>query len=134
DSSWVVRGGKLASARATGNEFLPMIEGVYVQPVVQTMRQIAHTGVDMRKVASGSYAGRPVWIVGASAPSDTASPQFWVDKGRNVVVRMIMSVAGRPMDVHLDKYEKAGNGWLATKVAMYSNGAPLQTEEYSDWK
>jgi hypothetical protein len=45
-----------------------------------------------------------------------------------------MSVAGRPMDVHLDKYEKAGNGWLATEVEMYSDGTPLQTEEYSDWK
>lgn len=134
DSSWVVRGGKLTAARAVGNEFLPMIEGVYVQPVERTLREIAHTNVDMSKVSSGTYDGRPVWVVGALAPSDSTSPQFWVDKERNVVVRMIMGVAARPMDVHLDKYEPAGNGWLATKVEMYSRGAPLQIEEYSDWK
>lgn len=134
DSSWVVRAGKLASARASGNEFLPMIEGVYVQPVEQTMREIAHVGIDMSKVSSGTYDGRPVWVVGATSPADATSPQFWVDKDRNVVVRMIMGVAGRPMDVHLDKYERAGNGWLATKIEMYQGGAPLQMEEYSDWK
>ena len=38
------------------------------------------------------------------------------------------------MDIRLDGYVQLAGGWLATKVAMTVDGAPLQTEEYSEWK
>jgi hypothetical protein len=38
------------------------------------------------------------------------------------------------LDIRLDGYVPLAGGWLATKVAMSANGAPLQTEEYSEWK
>jgi hypothetical protein len=77
-----------------------------------------------------------VWVVGASSPSDTASPQFWIDANHNVVVRFILSFGeGQPpMDVHLEKYERVGDGWLATKIVMSQSGKPRQAEEYSEWK
>jgi hypothetical protein len=136
DSTWVVRADTVAARRPQGNEFLPLIEGVYVQPVDRTMRELAGTGVDFTKVGTAEWEGRPVWIVGASSPADSTAPQFWVDRDRNVVVRMILVPAPSTpvMDIHLAKYVQLGGGWLATKVEMYVAGKPRQFEEYSDWQ
>jgi hypothetical protein len=46
DSSWNMRGGKLARASNRGNEFLPLIEGVYVQPVARTVQQLTASGLE----------------------------------------------------------------------------------------
>jgi len=137
DSSYRVRGGQLAASNAQGNEFLPLIEGVYVQPVAKTVKELDQMKVDMSKVRSGTWEGKPVWVVGASSPSDTTSPQFWVSTDRKLLVRMILSAGDgqAPLDVHLGKYEQVGNGaWLATKIEMFQNGVRRQAEEYSDWK
>jgi len=134
DSSWRVKGGLPGRAIGQGNEFLPLIEGVYVQPVARTMAELAHTGMDMSRVQAGRWRDRSVWIVGATAASDTTSPQFWVDQERNVVVRIVLRpVPTETMDIALDGYVPVGPAWLATKISMVL-GARRQTEEYSGWK
>jgi hypothetical protein len=136
DSTWVVRGAKLTATRPQGNEFLPLIEGVYMQPVERTLRELAGTGIDFGKVGAARWQDRPAWIVGAASAADSASPQFWVDVERNVVVRMVLVPAPNTplMDIHLDKYVPLEGGWLATKIEMYVAGKPRQFEEYSDWR
>jgi len=136
DSLWSVRGGKLAASLPQGNPFLPLIQGVYVQPVEKTVRELKSTGVDLSKGYQRTFEGAKVTVVGAASAADSTSPQFWVDDNRNVLVRMLLSFAPNrpPTDVHLGGYERVGNGWLATKVSMYSRGVPSQVEEYSNWK
>lgn len=136
DSSWRFQGGKLVAHDADGNAFLPLIEGVYVQSVAKTIAELAPTHVDLSKVRGGTWLGKPVWVVGATAASDTTSPQFWVEVERQVVVRFIVRFApgGDAYDVQLDDYVKAGGGMLATKVSMFVKGAPAQIEDYADWK
>jgi len=136
DSVWRVRAGKLAGASAGGNEFLPLIEGVYFNPVAQTIHELESTKTDMSRVTEGKYNGRRVWIIGTSSVSDTTSPQIWVDVERNVAVRAILSPAPNVpvFDIHLDGYVPIGRAWLATKITMTSGGVPRQTEEYRDWK
>jgi YVTN family beta-propeller protein len=135
DSTWVVRGGTLATTRGEGNEFLPLIEGVYMQPVARTIAELRATNVDLARVRTGRWRDRAVSVVGASSAADTTSPQFWVDAERNVVVRMILKPAPKTtMDITLDGYVPAGRGWLATKVVISVDGSPRQVEEYSDWK
>jgi hypothetical protein len=136
DSTWVVRAGKMTAARGGGNEFLPLIEGVYMQPVDRTVRELATTSVDMQRVTTGRWHDRAAWIVGVATPSDTTSPQFWIDTERNVIVRMILSPAPSTpvLDIRLDNYVQLAGGWLATKIEMFSAGKPRQFEEYSDWK
>ena len=135
DSTFPVRAGKPGQPRATGNEFLPLIEGVYVQPVAQTVKDLDQMKVDLAKVSSGTWQGKPVWIVGAAA-GDSTSPQFWIEPERKVLVRMLFkpNETQPPLDVHLAGYVKAGNGWLATKIDILQNGKPVQIEEYTDWK
>ena len=136
DSSWSVRGGKLAAARPKGNEFLPLIEGVYLQPVERTAREVRLAKVDLDRTRMGEWRGRPVWVVGTTAPTDTTSPQFWVDTARKVVVRMILhdDPASPVVDVTLDGYEPVGKAWLATKVMINVGGKLVQEEIYTDWK
>jgi hypothetical protein len=135
DSTFVIRAAKLTTTRPQGNEFLPLIEGVYLQPVERTLRELRGTGIDFTRVSAARWDDRPVWIVGATSPADSTSPQFWVDVERNVVVRMMLVPAptAPTMDIHLERYEPLAGGWLATKIEMYVAGRPRQFEEYSDW-
>jgi hypothetical protein len=136
DSMWVFRGGQLMQTRGEGNEFLPWIEGVYVQPLEQTERQVRAMGLDMNKVRKGTWRGRPVTVLGASAATDTTHSQAWIDDERQVIVRMIVhaDTAQPLMDVTLDDYVRAGGGWLETKVDIFIDGVLRQREEYSDFK
>ena len=136
DSSWVVRRGKLVTTNARGNEFLPLIESVYLQPAERTARELAPSGVDLSKTRTDRWQGRPAWVVGASAAADTTSPQFWVDTERAVVVRMILRQAPTApvLDVHIDGYVNAGGGMLGTEVLIHVNGKLAQEERYSEWK
>ena len=137
DSTFIVRGGQPGPVRGTGNEFLPLIEGVYVQPVAKTVQELSQMKVDMNRVYTGKWEGKPVWVVGAASVADTTSPQFWVDTERKLLVRMMIrpNADQPPLDVHLGGYVKVGNGaWLATKIMMSQGGKPVQGEEYADWK
>ncbi|HET7622429.1 MAG TPA: hypothetical protein VFK39_11045 [Gemmatimonadaceae bacterium] len=140
DSVYVIRGGKLARKAGDGNPFLPFVIGVYTQPLERTLAQLQPLGIDMSRVRSDSWAGRPVYVVGARDASDTSSAQFWVDADRLILLRMVLAPAAEagarsePLDIHLDDYVEVGGGWLATKVVMYAAGVARQTEEYSDWK
>ncbi|HEU6450903.1 MAG TPA: hypothetical protein VFT57_05735 [Gemmatimonadaceae bacterium] len=140
DSVYVVRSGKVQRTEAEGNPFLPFVIGVYTQPLERTLAQLEPLGIDMSRVRSDSWQGRPVWVVGAAAASDTSSAQFWIDADRLILLRMVLVPSGEaglragPLDIHLDEYVETGGGWLATKVVMYSGGVARQTEEYSDWR
>jgi hypothetical protein len=136
DSTWSMRAGHLASASANGNPFLGLIENVYLQPPATTAHQLEPLQFDMSRVTDGSWESRPVWIVGAASTADSMLPQFWVDKERLVVVRMLISTGPNrpPLDIQLSNYVETGGGWLATKVSMFSNKKPRQLEEYFDWK
>jgi hypothetical protein len=134
DSTCVVRKGAVTARRAGGNQFLPLIEGVYVQPVSQTAAELQREGFDLAKGYERSWNGTQVSVVGAESEADSTSPQFWVDRDRHLLVRMFIALTPtQPFDVHLEHYERAGNGWLATHVALLSAGRPFQTEDYSDW-
>ena len=134
DSTWIMRNGSLAQTRPSGNPFLPWIEGVYVQPVDVTEREVRAMGVDMQKTRKGSWRGRPITVLGATAVEDTTHSQAWIDDERQVIVRMIVADSARPtLSVFLDDYVRAGGGWLETKVDIYIDGVLRQREEYTDW-
>lgn len=134
DSAWVMRKGAVAAARSTGNEFLPLIEGVYVQPVAQTVDELRREHFDLTKGYDRSWNGMQVSVVGAESAADTTSAQFWVDRDRNVLVRMVMVFSPtQTFDVLLGKYERVGKAWLATHVELRTGGHPFQNEDYNDW-
>jgi hypothetical protein len=138
DSLYVVRGGKVVRSMAEGNPFLPLIVTVYLEPVDVTRRQLAPYKIDLSRIHLQNWEGKPTYVVGASSPGDTTSPQFWVEKERLIVTRFLLPLVPSPenrnQDVRLENNVPLGGGWLATRVRMLDKGAPMQTEEYSDWR
>lgn len=137
DSMRVFRGGKQVVQRAGGNALLPLIEGVYVQPVERTVAELAETQIDItRATVSGMLDGRAVWIVGAASASDTTSAQFWVDAENRMVLRILFAPArGAPlMDARLGDIRPAGKGLLAVRCTFSVQGKVVQTEDYLDWQ
>lgn len=135
DSTFVVRGGAVTRRTGMGNPFMPLIMGVYLQPVERTAQELTQHGIDLSKVRRDTWRGRPAWVVGGASASDTTSPQFWIDTERLVLVRMMLRTgSGAILDVDVDGYERAGNGWLGTKIMMKAGGRPAQEEHYQDWK
>jgi hypothetical protein len=138
DSTYVMRAGRLAATQPRGNVFIPLIQGVYAQPVDESVRQLQANGLPVTTVREDTWQGRRVYVVGATAPTDTISPQFWVDAERLVAVRVLLpagpNAQGAPLDVHLDEYVKLGDSWLATKVAMSRGGVLQQLEVYTSYR
>ena len=126
DSTYVVRGGQLRRTDPVGNPFLPLIMGVYLQPVSETVRQLTLFGFDVTRVTTGSWEGRSVTIVGAASNTDSTSAQFWIEDERQVVVRVRGAARGTSgAYIHLGGYEHVGAAWLATNVSIASNVAVL---------
>jgi len=138
DSLYVVRAGKVVRTRAEGNPFLPLIVSVYLEPLDVTLAQLAPYKVDLSRIRVQDFDGKPTYVVGSTSPSDTTSPQIWVEKDRLIVTRFLMALFPTPdnhvQDVRLENNVPAGDGWLATRIRMLDQGKAIQTEEYSDWR
>ena len=133
DSLVVLRGGKVVRRTADGNPFLPLIQGVYVQPVEQTAREVAGFKVDLSRTMTARHGDSLAWVVGTSTPGDTLSPQFWVDPTRLVVTRFIINASPNlRIDAALGGYVPVGKAWLATEVTM-TLPSGSQRESYHDW-
>jgi len=138
ESLYVIRAGKVVRTRAEGNPFLPLIVSVYLEPLDVTLAQLAPYKVDLSRIRVQEFEGKPTYVVGSASPSDTTSPQIWVEKDRLIVTRFLMALFPTPdnhvQDVRLENNVRAGDGWLATRIRMLDQGKALQTEEYSDWR
>ena len=100
DSLYAVRGGKITRTAASGNPFLPFVAGVYDQTIETTLRQISAYKFDLSKLYTTTWEGRATEVAGSQSASDTTSPQFWVDRERLIVVRMIVPLnPATPTDV-----------------------------------
>ena len=136
DSLISMRNGQVARRIALGNPFLPLIMGVYLQPLDTTVRQVTGFGFTLDHVREATWEGRPAWVVGGTSDADTLAPQFWVDRERLVLLRMKVGI-GAPntplADISLGGYVETGGGWLATRVTINNNGQ-VQTEDYHDWR
>ena len=137
ESVYVAQRGAVVRAAARGNELIPFVVGVYTQPVDSTLRDLAGYPVDMGRVREARWRGRAAYVVGAASAADTTSPQFWVDRERLVLVRIVLPAGGgptpAPRDVHFDQYVPLGGSWLATEVTMWERGTRMLHERYSDY-
>ncbi|HYX81226.1 MAG TPA: hypothetical protein VE714_02460 [Gemmatimonadales bacterium] len=138
DSLYVVRAGKITRTAASGNPFLPFVQGVYDQPLDTTLRQILPYHFDLSKLYTTIWQGRPTYVAGAASATDTTSPQFWIDRARLIIVRMLVPLnPATPTDladIRLQDYKPVAGGWLAVRVEIMHGGQVIQKEEYSDWR
>ena len=131
DSVYSIAGGKLARADTGRNDLWTLGYDVYAQPPERTREALDRAGFDLSDFYETTWEGKPVYVVGA-VEGDTMSKQFWIERDRLVVVRMIgRSPQGRS-DVRLSDYRRAGDAWIAREVEQYVNGKRRVREEYSD--
>jgi hypothetical protein len=134
DSTFRFRGGQRAGARGGGNPLAVLLADVYATPVEESVERIKRYGFGLSPLASGMWKGRSAWIVGAAA-GDTTRSQFWVDKERMYVVRIIEQAPGQPLqDTHISGHQRAAQGWVEGELHFIVNGAEVQAEYYSDVK
>jgi len=131
DSVYSIAGGKLARADTGRNDLWTLGFDVYAQAPERTRETLDRAGFDLANFYETTWQGKPVYVIGA-AEGDTVSKQFWIERDRLLVVRMIgRSPQGRA-DVRLNDYRRAGDAWVAREVEQYVNGKRRVHEQYSD--
>jgi len=135
DTVYRFTNGKLAAATADMNELLILGFDVYTQPVTRTVDVLRGRGIDLAKVSRATWAGRPVFIVGAVS-GDTLSKQFWIDAERLLFVRLVetatTATATRRLDYRFLNYVPHGNAWVAEEVVGLRDGKPSLHEVYAN--
>lgn len=131
DSIFTFSSGKLVRADTGLNELLVLGFDAYTQSSTRTEAQLRGLGFDLGRFHEGTWEGRPVFIVGASA-GDTTTKQFWVDKQRLLFVRLLSNDRQGHVDIRFNKYQPIGDGWVAAEVLQLVNGRRRLLEEYSD--
>jgi hypothetical protein len=130
DSTYTFAGGKLVKADTGSNELLLLGFDLYAQPASRSEARLRRLGFDLTKFHEGTWRGVPVYVVGASR-GDTTSKQFWVDRERMVVVRLLENTRQGRSDYRFNSVVQSGGGWIATEVEQYVNGKRRLLEENS---
>ena len=133
DSTYVFRDGEQVVARAGGNPLLTLGFDLYFLPTVETLGHMAAAGIDTTQIGTGTWAGRPAWIVGDDG-GDATTPQVWYDRERLVFVRLILNEGEAVTDIRFEQYAEFAGGWIAPRVEIYTNGELVMTEDYHDMR
>lgn len=84
DTVYEYKAGKLAESQAQVHPLLLLGFDVYNQPPAVTAQKLRALGFDLDKVHEDWHEGRAVHVVGA-LKGDSASRQFWIDKGKTLL-------------------------------------------------
>ena len=132
-------GGKLSRTTSQLNILLVLTADVYAQPAATSTRQLVTLGVDVTKLRREMYNGRPVWVVGATGPTDLGSPQFWVEDESWVAVRVIdrppLTTAQGPRpatEYRLADYRSVNGVPVVHEITFLRDGKPFFREEYTE--
>ena len=132
DSIYVVRKDSLVFSGHRVPEALVMKGALYFQPVDSTLSNLKALDIDIDQFDTGTYEGRPAYIIGAKAGAEKY-PQIWVDaERRNVLRRSSKLKNGKLLEVRYGDFVQVGGHWLESWVAFYIDGQLIQTERYQD--
>jgi len=129
--------GKLARSRKQIHPLMVLGFDVYGQPVEKTLEQLKELKFDLSVLRKDKWQNRSVYVVGAKK-GDGRSSQFWIDKKRLYLVR-VLQPSGRDgksvSETQFNKYQKVkGGGWIAPEVVFITNGKRTFIEEYTDMR
>jgi hypothetical protein len=131
DSTYTFANGRLTNVAPRTNQLLVLGGDVYTQPVARTAAELRALGFDLYRFHETTWRGDPVYVVGALR-GDSLSKQFWVDRDRLLVVRVLERTSQGRTDLRLSDFRRVGDGWVAGQVVQYVNGKRRVTEVYDD--
>ncbi|WP_276495663.1 outer membrane lipoprotein-sorting protein [Pontibacter litorisediminis] len=103
---------------------------VYFLKPEETVGKLNQLNFDLSKVYEADWQGRKAIVVGTTDPADGSSPQFWVDKERLYVLRVLTNNKGSVRDVEMNNYQQLENKWVATEIIFKTDGETTLREEY----
>jgi hypothetical protein len=132
DTQYVMQRGAVVRRVAGVNELLLLGFDVYFLEPAATAAALRRLGFDLSRIRQDVWAGRQVYVVGASDASDTRSRQFWVDREQLLFVRLLQPAGQtqRTQDIRFLNYQRLGRTWIAPVVEMYEDGRLVLKEEY----
>lgn len=133
DSTYSFGKGQLRSQTAESQPLNALLHDLHTDAPEHTIALLKRFGFDLRKTYERMWQGQRVIVVGA-LQNDAASNQFWLEKKRMILVRLIEQNAAdrsRPLEAQVSQYEKAGKGWLEHSVKVYLGGQLTTVQEYS---
>lgn len=131
DSLYQFGGKRFRGASYSPNALLILSQDVYTEPPTRTAARLRSLRFNLAKTHETTWEGKPVIVVGALA-GDTLSSQFWVEKDRMLLARVIEVNASdplRPLDARFESYARAGGGWVAQRIVLLLGGRVVQQEE-----
>lgn len=129
DTLYQFAGGKLRGTRAMKHSMLILLHDLHAVPLETTVANLRGLGFDLSKTHETTWEGKAVIVVGALA-GDTTSTQFWLEKDRMLLVRLIEPT----MDARFSGYTKHGSAWVERRIEIWRKGTLVQLEEYMDVK
>ena len=134
DSQFLILNGTLRRGVPGHNVRQVLGFDVYGQPPARTAEILRGLGFPGGPVREDTWETRPVWVVGG-APGDLHSHQYWIDRERLVVVRLLQPSPGdtsQTYEVRFGGHRPLGGGWIAPSVEELVEGRRTLHEEYAD--
>ena len=127
-----IKDGIAKTPRAFIHDLLLVGFDVYFLQPELSCKILDSLGYDLNKVREDVFDNRAVYVVGAEKGNDTI-PQFWIDKERLYMHRIVYK-KGKQMDVVFRDYVKMEGNWVAKEVIFKSNGELQMVEKYYNIK
>jgi len=134
DTLTTFKDGKVAATRPYVHVLLIMAFDVYVQDPETTINRVKDQGFDLSTFHEDTWDGEPVYVIGAPS-GDLKSRQFWIEKKRLVLTRMIEPSPQdktKIRDIRLSDFREVSGGLVAAKLELYTNGQKIFGEDYAD--
>jgi hypothetical protein len=130
DVTYRYKNKQLISSRGGENELIFLLGGIYFLPLDSVKRTMNSLHIDISQMHDTVWKGEKVYVIGSDSVGKRAD-QFWVDKKKLVVVRLIQFNKDRKTDAQFSGHVRKGESWVETKVSFYVNDKLMQNEFYT---
>lgn len=121
---------QMVSSRGGENDLIFLLGGMYFQPLDSVKETMKSLHIDISQMHDTVWKGEKVYVIGSDSAGKRAD-QFWVDKKKLVVVRLIQFNKDRKTDAQFSGHIRKGESWVETKVSFYVNDKLVQKEIYT---
>ncbi len=131
DSIYQIARGRIRQTSVEPSYLFILLEDLHTEAPERTIARLRPI-FNLSRTHETVWQGRPVIVVGALA-GDTVSNQFWLDKERLIVVRLIQPNGMNPrapLDARVQGYQPLGGGWMEQQVEIRLGGQVTQTRDY----
>ena len=136
DSIYQGRVGRAVAGRPYVHPLMVLFTDISSADPTVTVAKVARMGFDLTKSRDDVFMGKAVTVIGATT-GDSTSSQFWIEKDRQLVVRLIekeLRPGAGVSDTRVLQYARAGAGWVESEIVFYQGGKMTQREVYTEIK